>query len=227
MEKIPIRNLKERGNVNFELGRIELGSHNLFQFSSHAKHRDDYYIFIYQETGTTSIVVDFNHYTMAGNTLFCIQPGQIHFGDFSSDTNSWIIAVTAEWIPFEIRLALMENKAANAPVPITAAKTKQLFTSTFLLLQKFEEQKAQLPEKTIQSMFYVCLTLFNQEFEALSNTVDRKNTRAILLTRQFRSLLLTHFKIMKTPAEYVESLHITPAYLNEVVKDTTGYPVSY
>jgi len=32
---------------------------------------------------------------------------------------------------------------------------------------------------------------------------------------------------MKTPAEYAESLHITPAYLNEVVKDTTGYPVSY
>jgi AraC-like DNA-binding protein len=32
---------------------------------------------------------------------------------------------------------------------------------------------------------------------------------------------------MKSPSEYAAALNISPSYLNEVVKDTTGHPVSY
>jgi AraC-like DNA-binding protein len=54
-----------------------------------------------------------------------------------------------------------------------------------------------------------------------------KLARPVLINRQFRKLLSHEFKTRKSPAEYAEALNISLTYLNEVVKKTTGFAVSY
>jgi AraC family transcriptional regulator, transcriptional activator of pobA len=226
ISQIPIRSLNQRGKSNFEINRLTPGSAGLYIYPPDIEHRDDYYIFIYQKTGNSTIIVDFQDNTLSGNSVLCIQPGQIHFGNFSQDTDAWIISVTSEWVPSEIRLSLMENTAANRPVDIQSDTDRLSFNDTLQLLQKFEEQD--IPsEKIVQSIFNVCLNLFMQAFHQAIDGREQRNLRPTLITRQFRSLLLSNFRVMKSPAEYATSLTITPVYLNEVVKGTTGYPVSY
>lgn len=47
------------------------------------------------------------------------------------------------------------------------------------------------------------------------------------IAKDFRKLLLQKFITVKKPADYAAMLNISPAYLNEVVKQSTGLPVTY
>ncbi|WP_199117806.1 AraC family transcriptional regulator [Pedobacter sp. ASV28] len=225
--QIPIRSLKERGRSDFEIERIKPGNGELNIYPVDIEHRDDYYIFIYQETGSSTIVVDFQDVVISGNALFCIQPGQIHFGSFTVDTSAWIISVTADWVPLETRLFFMENFSSAAALDITSPEEKEAFNDAMQLFEKFDKHAAILSKQVVQSMCNVCLSLFVQTFQRASETNTKSNLRPALINRQFKSLLLSHFRQMKSPAEYAALLNISPSYLNEAVKETTGYPVSY
>lgn len=224
---IPIHRLEERGKSNFEIHKIERGVVDLSKYPSDIEHRDDYYIFIYQESGNSNITVDFHEVILSSNSIFCIQPGQVHFGHFAPETSAWIISVVSEWIPTEFRLFLRETAIWDMPLDIRSDQKKRLFRDSLILLQAFEEQDETFSEQILKSMFKVCLHLFMQVFQQAIGGNSKNNLRPEVITREFKSLLLSNFRIMKSPAEYGLSLNITPAYLNEVVKETTGYSVSH
>ena len=56
---------------------------------------------------------------------------------------------------------------------------------------------------------------------------EQNNLRIYTITKQFRSLLMISFRMMKSPSEYAEALNLSPSYLNEAVKQVTGSPVSF
>jgi AraC-like DNA-binding protein len=223
MNHIPIHRLEAS---NFEINKIEQGTSDLSYYTSSGEHRDDYYIFIYQECGKARLTVDFQDITLSGNSVLCIQPGQVHFGNLEPDTVAWIIQVASEWVPTAFRLFLMETTTSHRPVGINGAEAP-LFRDALHLLRTFEEQRAAYSDALLKSMFDVCLYLFMQVFQQAIDDHSKNNLRPTLITRQFRSLLLSNFRMMKSPAAYASSLNITPVYLNEVVKDTTGYTVSH
>jgi AraC-like DNA-binding protein len=51
--------------------------------------------------------------------------------------------------------------------------------------------------------------------------------RLTSITLQFKTLVDVHLKTIKSPALYAFMLNISPAYLNEAVKKTTGFPAGY
>lgn len=222
---IPIHSLEQRGKSSFGISKIEQGKTTFNNYPPEVEHRDDYYVFLYQESGNSKITVDFQDITLSGSTVFCIQPGQVHFGTIGQDTSGWAISVDPEWVPAEFRLFLMETHIAARPVQVDDQEL--IFRNALHLLLDLEKQRALYPEQVLKSMVDVCLHLFIPFFKQTSGEDVKQNLRTELITRQFRSLLLTNFRILKSPSAYATSLNITPAYLNEVVKDTTGYPVSY
>jgi AraC-like DNA-binding protein len=225
VSQIPVHRLEQRGKSNFEINKIEHGVIDLNYYNSIDEHRDDYYVFVYQESGTSNITVDFEELNVSGRYIFCVQPGQVHFGNFTQNTSAWVIAVASEWVPAESRFFLMETGISNQPVNINSETEALLFQHTLHLLHTFEKRNA--AEQILKSMFDVYHQLFIQTYQKTINTQPKKNSRPGQITRQFKSLLLSNYRIMKSPAEYAASLNITPAYLNEVVKGTTGYPVSH
>jgi len=52
-------------------------------------------------------------------------------------------------------------------------------------------------------------------------------SRFELITKSFRELLESKYTTLKRPADYAQQLHISTPYLNECVKNTTGYSVSH
>lgn len=225
--QIPIRSLKERGRSDYEIGRITPGTKELDIHPANVEHRDDYYIFIYQESGNSKIVVDFQDVVISENSIFCIQPGQVHFGSFFEETSAWIVSVTTDWIPMEFRLFLMENASFTHSISITSPTEKIAFNDAFQFFSKFDRKAGILSGDVVKSAFNVCLHLFIQVFQQASEQNISNDLRPTLINRQFKSLLLSNFRQIKSPAEYATLLNISPSYLNEVVKETTGHPISY
>lgn len=59
------------------------------------------------------------------------------------------------------------------------------------------------------------------------NTPPSKLSRFEAVENAFTRLLETQFIAMKRPADYAQQLHISISYLNECVRNVTGFPVSH
>jgi AraC-like DNA-binding protein len=54
-----------------------------------------------------------------------------------------------------------------------------------------------------------------------------KRSRPQVITRDFRALLIQEYKKLKSPGDYAAALHLSLSYLNEAVKEATGFTVTY
>jgi AraC-like DNA-binding protein len=221
---IPTFNLRGRGKEMFEIAKVS--EHVLSHINK--PHRDENYILFFQERGVSRVVVDFQEVEAKGGAALCILPGQVHHGAYAKNAVFWFIAVDADWIHHSFRSVLMESAVRNRPIAVAPSQVS-LFQESFALLQRLDARWQQDPrlEPTLRSMLDVCLNLFSSAIQQNLDLEARHHARPALITEQFRKLVLANFRVMKSPAQYASSLHISPAYLNEVVKETTGYPVSH
>jgi AraC family transcriptional activator of pobA len=221
---IPTFNLRGRGKEMFEIAKVS----DPLLLQNNKPHRDENYILIFQERGVSRVMIDFREVEAKGCAALCILPGQVHHGIYVKNSVFWFIAVDADWIHHSFRSVLMESAVRNRPIAIEPSQIP-FFQESFGLLQRLDARWQQDPglEPTLRSMLDVCLNLFSSAIQQNLDLQARHHSRPALITEQFRKLVLANFRVMKSPAQYASSLHISPAYLNEVVKETTGHPVSH
>lgn len=184
-------------------------------------HRDDNYLLYIQLEGNTKLIVDFQEINISDCAVYCLVPGQVHYGLSMMNATAWVLAMDSVRISENHRAVLTEFAIRNQPVPLSPAKGK-LLRDSLLLLGKLSEA---YPEDT--TMLEVCIGQFVAAAKSDQLLSDQASHRPLLITRQFRSLLMVSYRDMKGPSEYASALNISPSYLNEAVKDTTGHPVSY
>lgn len=210
----------------FEVERVVSNEPRLLQYSR--PHRDENYILMFQESGVSRVMIDFHEVEARGCAVVCILPGQVHHGIYTKNAVFWFIAVDADWIHHSFRSVLMESSVRNRPIAIEPSHVP-FFKDSLRLLQRVDAQwqHDSLLEPTLRAMLDVCLNLFSSAIRQNLPVQANHTTRPALIAEQFRKLVLANFRVMKSPAQYASALHISPAYLNEVVKETTGNPVSY
>ncbi|MBB6502018.1 helix-turn-helix domain-containing protein [Pedobacter cryoconitis] len=221
---VPMYDLQERAKQNFEIIRL---SESLDFAGRSEAHRDNNYMFIFQERGISKMVVDFQEITITGPAIFCILPGQIHYGISLQKADMWALAIGTDWIKDAFRTIVTEFAIRNVQVSIIESQVHLLRDSLVLLQQIERFTHTDIQGQTLPSMLEVCLSLFVSCCKYDDNVFPQTNLRPVTITRQFRNLLVVSFRQMKSPAEYAGALNISPPYLNEVVKNTTGQPVSY
>ena len=222
---IPVYNLQEKGKGSIDVRKIDQDAVN--HISLQGAHRDENYMFLFQLSGKSQIVIDFKEIVIEGCAILYVLPGQVHYGTASKDTEAWIMAIDTAWIHDSFREIFMDSVAQAAPVFINESKA-QLFSQTFqLLFNLIQDHHRCFQEQATRAMAEVCLSLFAGEYQKQDDSSLQTNLRVHTITRQFRNLVLVSFRTLKSPSEYAALLHISPAYLNEAVKQTTGYPVSY
>ncbi|RQO69457.1 hypothetical protein DBR43_15360 [Pedobacter sp. KBW06] len=221
---IPVYHLHERTERNFQL--LVLDRYPDISHWNQA-HRDDNYLLMFQQSGESTVIVDFQEITISDCAIHCILPGQVHYGVSTLHTTAWVLALDPTCIKDDFRTVLADFAMMNKPVPLPASKG-ELFRQSFSLLHRLNEQTGEdREEDTLMSMLEVCICLFVAACRGNKRQMSSSALRPQLITRQFRTLLLLSFREMKSPSEYAAALHISASYLNEVVKDSTGYPVSY
>lgn len=224
LSSIPLYKLQERGAALFEVKKLDPALHNL---SSHPAHRDDNHLMMYQESGCSTLMVDFKEITIKGAAIFCIFPGQVHCGLSTEGTLAWVMAVDPACFQDSFRMVLMEASIQNPLLNMDASSSK-ILKECIQLLHTFDKQvEPGFDDYTKRSMLDVCLSLFISQYQKQIPPSTGPNLRSTIITRQFRGLLMTNYRTMKSPSEYAVALNISSSYLNEVVKESSGHPVSY
>lgn len=189
-------------------------------------HSDSYYIFIFQQTGESKLIVDFETVTLSGSSVYLIAPGQVHYFISSNHTSGWILAAEPQSIDQTYIDVLEREYGQQKPTAINEPSGNMLescLKSLSDLLSGYLD--AYLQHSMLSNMVSVCAGLFTS-FMSYAG-YDQHPSRQLYLYQQFRILLRKHFKNQKSPAAYAELLCVSPGYLSECVKAISGRPVSY
>lgn len=224
---IPTYSLRERSSCGVEILRAD--HVNAGEPGAHAAHRDEHYVLIFQEKGRSNIMVDFEQIVVQGAAILTILPGQVHQSlAAEKNTIAWFIALDVSWMDETFRAVFQNSIRQRDPISITPTDVSQLKACITALQHVYESNTdTAFHEHTLRSLTDACISLFAAAYQEPEKAGERKDARTEIITRQFRSLLQQQCKTMKSPSQYAAALNISPAWLNEVVKETTGFPVSH
>jgi AraC-like DNA-binding protein len=189
-------------------------------------HRNDNYMFIVTERGNASMDIDFNTVKFIDKDIYFVAPGQVQDNPKGRECDYWYIEVSTSLIPKEY-LTVFENAAPfQKPQNMSAEEFEQCQAILHLLLRQLAGNPDWVFYKQImQELLQTFLCLIARKYaqnDALGNA-----SRPQQITRDFKRLLEENMKLVKSPSHYAAMLNISEAYLNEVIKKTTGFTTGY
>jgi AraC-like DNA-binding protein len=188
-------------------------------------HRDGGHSFILQEKGATHLEIDFQKYIIKAPAVMYMHPNQVHrVIRFDKATiSSWMI--TSENLHPEL-LQLLEDLAPVVPLPLNKETQAILAETASLCIQFAERKQEKLYHQILKESCNTLVALVASRYLAQSKPTQIPS-RFEVITKAFRSLLEHNFTTVKSPMDYAKKLNISTPYLNECVKNTTGYAVSW
>ena len=225
LTEIPIHKLKDRQASGISIHYIDSSSILGRQHIMRA-HRDDHYIFIFQQCGTSNLVVDFKEMTIGSNVVLCVLPGQIHFYKSSEGAKGWFLAIDTLLVEKQYRSVFEEEILMLTPVLMRTPGKEHLDACFHSLHEVAKDDISGIRQSVVSNLSGACIGLIAASYLSNEEKHPHSNNRNAVITRQFHALLKTNFKTIKAPSQYAASLNISLSYLNECIKATTGNSVS-
>ncbi len=227
MKQIPVHILKDRTDVGLQLKRFKKGVYSSDDESVIGAHRDDHYIFFVLESGSGSIVIDFNEMHLPGGCLYYVLPSQVHQRIQSEGIDGWFIAVDTSLVPAECRSIFEGRLFLQQPCPLNGTQLEQCHELLMLLFAKYEEERngtfgLMALHALLKSFLAIAAGCYDH-----NEGPDVKVSRPAQITAQFRDLLAAEMRIIKSPADFAARLNVSETYLSEAIKKATGFPASY
>lgn len=188
-------------------------------------HRHNSHTFHLLEKGTVHLDIDFQQYTIKSASLIYIHPDQVHRTTALEKVTVVSLAMTNENLSPEY-LNLLEDLVPAKPIALTPETFALLTETTSLCLKLAERKNSRLYYSFLKD---ACNTLVGLMLSTyLEQTKSPGNfSRVELITKAFRDLLEDNYVRIKRPTDYAQKLALSTAYLNECVKNTTGFSVSH
>ena len=188
-------------------------------------HRHDGHAFFLLEKGCISIEIDFQKYTITAPSITYVHPNQVHRTTAAENVTVGSWAVTNENLNPEY-LAILEDIAPANPL-VLQQETFALICEALSLCIKFAERKNdKLHHSLLKDSCNALVALVASLYLAEAKPTGQLS-RFETITKAFRELLERNYVTEKRPAAYAGKLNISTPYLNECVKNITGYSVSY
>ena len=116
---------------------------------------------------------------------------------------------------------------ALSPTPFSISDTSyaelaQLFS---MILRRIDKQETNEPKTVLQNLSCAVVGIIS---DSMQEIIGQKSQikRHLEITLAFKELFSEEKQINRNISYYAEALHISPVYLNEVIKDITGTSVS-
>lgn len=227
MTNIPTHKLSEvsQGKTAF-VKYVSASSHLPATSAIDYAHRDNYYIFLFIEKGKGKLWIDFEEYELEGGTVRCVLPGQVHIPSKQISENGavWVLGVDPILVKSEYKEIFERSSFIKRNTPLSKHTTNELKQSILIIQQRLKLSKNHIEESIMHDLLSYFIGLIAgvhyNEFSTLGGN------RQATITCQFKSLLSTNYKSVKSPSQYAEKLHLSPVYLNEAVKRHTGMTVT-
>lgn len=195
---------------------------------SKAAHRDDHYIFVFQLTGQSTIMVDFNKIEINGCTILCILPGQVHQGISAKQVKALFIAIETALIKDSLQYIFEDKVPLQGSMALDKVDAVLLERSIELLMDISNRPgESNLHAEISRSLTDACIAIIASAFDSIEDSTSGSHLRPDIIAKQFKRLLSQSYKTERTPSGYAGLLNISASYLNEVVKRVTGFSASY
>lgn len=181
------------------------------------------------------VVIRGNYDYRLGSKLESLAPGTIGFigprDQFElpapDEAEGFVIFFTQEFVQSAVSSSAMveafhfgiSNNVMQVVLP--EAEHRFLTDITGRLYREFREKGK---DEMMTSLFRIILLQINR---ALSETNFLQKGKCYFHTRRFIALLDQYFMVHKMPGDYADLMAVTPAYLNNVIKETLGNTTSY
>ena len=190
-------------------------------------HRHNYYMILLATEGSGSQLIDFKSYDIKPGMIFLMQPGIIHAWKESKGLKGYLIFFTPDF--FSRRYNdhnLYDFTAFSMPgsPPYVQMEKDELTSITFLFEQLLQEynRKQDKMMSAARSLVNLILIQCDRIHKGKSHDGTNEDIQARLLVKQFEQLVHQHYKDKKLVKDYAELLHLSPNYLNIIVKQVSG-----
>lgn len=222
-KSIPVHSFPDEHNGGIVIGRMSAKDIPLEE-ASHS-HRHDFHFFIIQEKGTTTFEIDFKKYSIKKSSVLYIHPNQVHRFLQTKDATIFGLLINNENLNPEY-LNLLEEIVPAKPLLLKADKLSVITDTATLCIKSFERKPDKLYHALLKDNCNALVALILSQYLEKSKPAD-KFSRFEVVSKAFKAVLERNFATAKRPKEYAKQLNISVPYLNECVKNTTGYSVSY
>jgi AraC family transcriptional activator of pobA len=194
-------------------------------------HRHSSFEIIWITSGSGRLKVDMNEIDVTSGKAYCITPGQMHALRIVSGTAGYVISFTNEFISHQdaTLLSIYENGFfyfAHHPSIISISHEKQSFMRETIDRMLNEVDNFTLSREVLYSLLKIFLLDLTRQFEKKEVTKLANSRNADLMSR-FLILVEKYYLQRKPVLFYAEQLHVTPNYLNEIVKRVSGFTASH
>jgi AraC family transcriptional activator of pobA len=189
-------------------------------------HRHNYYMIMVATGGKGQHLIDFKSYAVQANRVFLMYPGMIHAWEEARDLNGYLIFFTdhffAQRYHFDSLLSFpFFNTSRGLPfVDLNQEQLQSLLPVLEVMLEEYE-MRGEKMAKAIRSLLNVALIKAARAYQG-DNYLDTEDKTRSELVRKFEQLVNQHYLEKRLVKDYAKLLHISPNYLNVVVKEVTG-----
>ncbi len=217
--KIPLNSMDDDFRQGISIDKISLDKPD----HTHS-HRDEGHTFHIVEKGFIHIEIDFQKYEIAAPAVVYMHPNQVHrILDFENITVCSLSVRDENLNPDYLKL--LEEITPTKPLQLND-ETNSTLSDIFNLCFNFSVQKINklhfyLLKDSCSTLVAFLISQFLDQ-----NKTEANFSRFEIVAKSFKQLLEKNFFTSKSPCEYADKLNISTSYLNECVKNTTGFSVS-
>jgi len=204
---------------------IEIISMHGLEFKDKAPHRDDHFMLIIQQKGSFSLELDFREVTLSGPSLCFVAPGQVHQYLDHDHHEGWLVFVEASLVTRPYLEVL--NTALNAYQACPISPDHLIFSFVSVFTSILDTPKEAFSDSVIISLTDGLMGMFIQNILQNRHPENVIGGQKYKTAVEYKKLVQHHFRKFKQVKEYAELLNITPLYLNEMVKEITGFSAGH
>lgn len=225
--RLPIEKFDENGLLQaFYVNRF---SEHLRKYHSDITHphKHDFYLTVFFEKGTGRHDIDFNSYPIHPNSVFFLQPEQIHHWEFEEEPEGWIFFHSEDFYKlyithFELyQWPFFQSRDSNPKLTVTEEAAE-------ILQQRFHEMMGEYQQNTRHSFLKIA-SLSQLIYADLARTYSEqsvaptpKNTRYLDHFHRFMKLVDEHYTQQKHASFYASELAMTTKHLHRICLSCSG-----
>ena len=188
-------------------------------------HQDDYYYFGLIEEGYCQISIDFGTREFLQGSIVVIQPGQVHHYLSLEHLKAYALMIDSAYIDDKERRVLQEYMLNHSCISCDENALKELKLLFSILSVRMQQRIDEGNKRIIKHLSHTIVSIIVCHILTQREKKDEQR-RYMEITLRFREEMKREKHLHRSVSYYAGRLHLSPAYLNEAVRITTGFSVS-
>jgi AraC family transcriptional regulator, transcriptional activator of pobA len=188
---------------------------------------DDHYQILWMESGVRSLSVDFQTLVCYPYSILFLLPGVKANLKFACELpQGWVVEFSREFFVesylngFNIKNVELFYASGEIPVIVLSPKIGQRINSLAEMIA--EVMQSQIPNRELAAASLLKTMLVYCDSKCNIRIKNNSNNHYLNIVSSFKHLVSQNYHAIHQVSEYAGMLHITPKYLNQVVKDVMG-----